>query len=79
MIQHHEDSIVGIRIEDLKKEIASRDYQVIKAMRAGVDIDSLYPGHRVWYQQKTESLAELEDIKKIQDNAEAHLNETKKG
>jgi hypothetical protein len=77
MIKHHEDSIVGIRIEDLKTEIASRDYQVIKAMRAGVDIDTLYPGHRAWYQQKIDTLAELEDIKKIQDDAEAKLNETK--
>jgi hypothetical protein len=77
MIKHHTDSIVGIRIEDLKAEIASRDYQVIKAIRAGVDIDTLYPGHRAWYQQKMESLAELEDIKKIQDDAGARLDETK--
>jgi hypothetical protein len=73
MIQHHTDSIIGIRIEDLKTEIASRNYQVIKAMRTGVDIDTLYPGHRAWYQQKMETLAELENIKKIQDDAEAHL------
>jgi hypothetical protein len=77
MIQHKEDSIIGSRIDDLKAEIASRDYQVIKAMRAGVDVDDIYPGHRAWYQQKMETLAELEDIQKIQDEAEARLNEAK--
>jgi hypothetical protein len=75
MIQHRTDSSLDGRIEELKAEIASRDYQVIKAMRAGVDIDTLYPGHRAWYQQKMETLAELEDIQKIQDEAKANLNE----
>jgi hypothetical protein len=73
MIKHHTDSIIGIRIEDLKTEIASRDYQVIKAMRAGVDIDTLYPGHRAWYQEKIDALAELEEIKNIQDKAKEQL------
>jgi hypothetical protein len=79
MIKHHRDSIIGSRIDDLKTEIASRDYQVIKAMRAGVDVDTLYPGHHAWYQKKMETLAELEDIKKVQDDAEARLNETNGG
>jgi hypothetical protein len=73
MIVHHKDSILDGRIEDLKKEISSRDYQIIKAVRTGVDIDVLYPGHRAWYQQKMEALAELEEIKNIQDKAEDQL------
>jgi hypothetical protein len=77
MIQHRTDSIIGGRIDELKAEIASRDYQVIKSMRAGADVDELYPGHRIWYQQKMESMAELEDIKKIQDEAEVQLDEVK--
>jgi hypothetical protein len=79
MIKHRTDSIVTTRIEDIKKEIASRDYQVIKAARVGVDVDAMYPGHRTWYQEKIEALAELETTNDIQDKSPDHPAESGKG
>jgi len=62
MVTHREDSIIEGRIQDLKDEIASKDYQVIKAYRLGVSIDELYPGHVLWYQQTMEKLEQLEIV-----------------
>jgi len=64
MTEHRADSILSGRIEDLKAEIASKDYQVIKAARLGMGIDDLYPGHTAWYQQKMDQLFELEEQEK---------------
>jgi hypothetical protein len=74
MIEHKADSILSGRIQDLKEEIASKDYQVIKASRLGKSIDDLYPGHMAWYQQKMETLYQLEEIEKQQIEAEEALN-----
>jgi len=74
MIEHRVDSIIAGRIEDLKAEIASKDYQVIKAARQGVHIDDLYPGHTSWYQKKMIELSELEEQQKQIEEAEAALN-----
>jgi len=82
MTSHREDSILAGRIQDLKNEIASKDYQVIKAARLGMSIDDLYPGHTAWYQQKMEQLYELDEIEKQQNKAEIELlksSEKKKG
>jgi hypothetical protein len=73
MIEHKIDSIVGGQIKALKTEIASRDYQIIKSIRAGVDVDVMYPGHRAWYQMTMEKIQMLEDTQKVQDEANAHL------
>jgi c-di-AMP phosphodiesterase-like protein len=74
MTKHKVDSILAGRIDDLKKEIGSKDYQVIKAARMGISIDDLYPGHTAWYQQKMDQLFQLEEIEKQKIEAEEALN-----
>jgi hypothetical protein len=61
MTQHKLDSILLGKIEDLKKEIAADDYQVIKAMRDGVDVSKLYPEHKATYKNRMDRLRELEE------------------
>jgi hypothetical protein len=58
---HRPDSLLEIRIAELKDEIAGRDYQVIKAARQGVSVEELYPGHTAWYEEKMALLNSLED------------------
>jgi hypothetical protein len=74
MIQHKKDSILAGRIEDLKKEIADRDYQVIKAARQGITVDALYPGHSAWYTAKMETLHQLEEALQQQTEAEGEIS-----
>jgi hypothetical protein len=57
---HRSDSLIGERIAELKAEIAKRDYQVIKAARQGVSIETIYPGHTAWYEEKIALLNSLE-------------------
>jgi hypothetical protein len=58
---HRPDSILEMRIAELRAEIASRDYQVIKAARKGVSVEELYPGHTAWYEEKIAMLNEMEE------------------
>jgi hypothetical protein len=57
---HRPDSILLARIAELKAEISSRDYQVIKAARQGASVEKLYPGHTAWYAEKIALLNSLE-------------------
>ena len=74
MTEHKADSILAGRIEDKKKEIAAKDYQVTKAARLGVSVDDIYPGHVAWYQQKMAELNELEEIERQQIEANKRLD-----
>jgi hypothetical protein len=47
-------------LQNIKIEIASRDYRALKAYKLGVDLDSLYPGESAWYQTKLDRVHELE-------------------
>ena len=60
MIVHRPDSIVQAQIRLVKEEIAADDYQIIKAVRLGVDVDKIYPEHRATYQQRIARLEALE-------------------
>jgi hypothetical protein len=79
MIAHRKDSIIGERIRALREEIAADDYQIIKAVRMGVDVDTLYPLHRANYQKRMTKLAELEQEAAEIAEAEAHLAALDKG
>jgi hypothetical protein len=61
IVFHRPDSLLERRIAELKEEIASRDYQVIKAARQGIPVDELYPGHTAWYEEKITMLNNMED------------------
>jgi hypothetical protein len=76
MIKHKEDSILKGKIETLKQEIATRDYQVIKAARQGTAVDALYPGHSAWYTEKMETLHKLEEALQQQTEAEAEVEDS---
>jgi hypothetical protein len=65
---HRPDSLLERRIAELKEEIASRDYQVIKAARQGIPVDELYPGHTAWYEEKIAMLNSMEE--ELNNNAE---------
>ena len=65
MIEHREDSVLEAQIRALKEKIASNDYQIIKAVRLGVDVDDLYPLHRATYQKQMARLEELEQERAI--------------
>jgi hypothetical protein len=58
---HRPDSLLEKRIVELKEEIASHDYQVIKAARQGVSVEELYPGHTAWYEEKISLLNAMEE------------------
>jgi FtsZ-binding cell division protein ZapB len=58
---HRPDSLLERRIGELKEEIASRDYQVIKAARKGTSVEKLYPGHTAWYEEKMALLGSMEE------------------
>jgi hypothetical protein len=62
---HRPDSLLERRIAELKEEIASRDYQVIKAAREGVSVEELYLGHTAWYEKQIALLNDLEKEKEI--------------
>lgn len=49
-----------IELEELKAEVASRDYRALKAVKLGVELDSIYPGESAWYQGKLDRIHELE-------------------
>ena len=50
------------RIEELKAEIASRDWRVTKALRLGVPVDELYPGETEWYENTIAEINRLEEM-----------------
>jgi hypothetical protein len=47
-------------IEQIKAEIARRDYRVLKAKRLGEDLDELYPGETDWYKNALNVMGGLE-------------------
>jgi len=57
----HEDSMLLIQLEKQEKYLASRDYQVIKASRQKVSVETLYKGHTAWYESELAKLHALED------------------
>jgi hypothetical protein len=48
------------RIEELKEEIAARDYRALKAFKLGKPLDDLYPGETEWYAAAVAEINELE-------------------
>jgi hypothetical protein len=48
------------RIEELKAEIAARDYRALKAFKLGKPLDELYPGETAWYENTIAEIIELE-------------------
>jgi hypothetical protein len=60
MIKRKIDSILDIRLAEAIAVVASRDYQVIKAARAGVPVDELYPDHTAWYDAASEKVHDIE-------------------
>ena len=55
------DSLLVQRIKEQEAYIASRDYQVTKAAREGVDVEELYEGHKAWYKEQQRIINELEE------------------
>jgi hypothetical protein len=49
-----------VELQELKTEIASRDYRALKAYKLGVDLDSIYPGESAWYETTLDRVHELE-------------------
>jgi len=56
-----QDNVLVLQLERQEKYLASRDYQVVKAYRQNVTVDSLYHGHTEWYNGELEKLHALEN------------------
>jgi len=75
MVTNREDSILEANLEDIRKKIEGMDYQIIKAIRAGVDVDELYPLHRADYARLMAQFTEIEQQVAVEKAAKKSLSE----